>query len=402
MQAHGVVGPAMENYVGALIAGSAGAKLTHEETALGQKLVAELQEKLRQYQEAMQGMAEQKAELRGALARQRADQKDVFEYLKAELLKKTDEVRALERRVAELDEVNHRQLREHEERSSAAAQAAADEQEELNQVVREQKLALDKVRRFQGRQESIDAELSEQKDRLAQQSHRHHSVINDLERKHVQEKDRLKKEMLMKLRETKASLLRMTDNHLDTTTKRTIAENEQMSSELTWQSKETVKLLDKNEKLGTVNQSLRRELSIQEETLKNLSTKVHGYQKTITALLSRLNTLDASQRAELQAFQYEEEERQREKAEDQQRIEALEEDVRRLHSQVTATQEDAQFAAAKNMEAEAKHRRMLTLQVHRPAHSIRARLHITWHVQPHATSSERRGQVYPALFGRYC
>lgn len=146
MQAHGVVGPAMENYVGALIAGSAGAKLTHEETALGQKLVAELQEKLRQYQEAMQGMAEQKAELRGALARQRADQKDVFEYLKAELLKKTDEVRALERRVAELDEVNHRQLREHEERSSAAAQAAADEQEELNQVVREQKLALDKVR----------------------------------------------------------------------------------------------------------------------------------------------------------------------------------------------------------------------------------------------------------------
>jgi len=29
-----------------------------------------------------------------------------------------------------------------------------------------------------------------------------------------QEKDRLKKEMLMKLRETKASLLRMTDNHV--------------------------------------------------------------------------------------------------------------------------------------------------------------------------------------------
>lgn len=34
-------------------------------------------------------------------------------------------------------------------------------------------------------------------------------------------------------------------------------------------------------------------------------SQVHGYQKTITALLSRLNTLDASQRAELQAFQYE-------------------------------------------------------------------------------------------------
>ena len=50
-----------------------------------------------------------------------------------------------------------------------------------------------------------------------------------------QEKDRLKKEMLYKLRETKANLLKMTDNQLDTTTKRTIAENEQMSSELAWQ-----------------------------------------------------------------------------------------------------------------------------------------------------------------------
>ena len=43
-----------------------------------------------------------------------------------------------------------------------------------------------------------------------------------------QEKDRLKTEMLYKLRETKASLLKMTDNQLDTTTKRTIAENEQL------------------------------------------------------------------------------------------------------------------------------------------------------------------------------
>ena len=51
----------------------------------------------------------------------------------------------------------------------------------------------------------------------------------------MQEKDRLKKEMLYKLRETKANLLKMTDNQLDTTTKRTIAENEQMSSELAWQ-----------------------------------------------------------------------------------------------------------------------------------------------------------------------
>ena len=90
--------------------------------------------------------------------------------------------------------------------------------------------------------------------------------VADLERKHVQEKDRLKKEMLYKLRETKANLLKMTDNQLDTTTKRTIAENEQMSSELAWQSKETEKLIRKNDKLVHENQTLKRELSLHTQT----------------------------------------------------------------------------------------------------------------------------------------
>lgn len=135
-----------------------------------------------------------------------------------------------------------------------------------------------------------------------------------------------------------------------------------MSAELAWQSKETEKLLGKNDKLVAVNQRLRRELSIYEQTLKDLSTKVHGYQKTITALLSRLNTSDASQRAQLQTFEYEEAERQREKAEDQQQIEALEEHVRCLRSQVAATQQQVHTAAAKSEEAEAKHRMLLAFQ----------------------------------------
>ena len=42
--------------------------------------------------------------------------------------------------------------------------------------------------------------------------------------------------------------------------------------------------------------------------------QVHVYQKTIKTLLSKLNAMDSSQRAELQRMAYEEEEQQREKA----------------------------------------------------------------------------------------
>ena len=83
--------------------------------------------------------------------------------------------------------------------------------------------------------QTLEAQLQEKKRVLEDGAKEHATHVSDLERKHVQEKDRLKKEMLLKLRETKANLLKMTDNQLDTTTKRTIAENEQLSSELAWQ-----------------------------------------------------------------------------------------------------------------------------------------------------------------------
>ena len=69
----------------------------------------------------------------------------------------------------------------------------------------------------------------------------------DPERIAVQEKDRLKKEMALKIKETNLSLMKLTDNQLEITTKRTIMENEQMSSDLATVSRSTEKLINKNE-----------------------------------------------------------------------------------------------------------------------------------------------------------
>jgi hypothetical protein len=45
-----------------------------------------------------------------------------------------------------------------------------------------------------------------------------------------------------------AQMMKLTDNQLEMTTKRTIMENEQMSVELSYQSRQTEKLLNKNSK----------------------------------------------------------------------------------------------------------------------------------------------------------
>lgn len=108
--------------------------------------------------------------------------------------------------------------------------------------------------------------------------------IADMARQSVQEKERLKREMLIKVKETKQvcgargwngivrarsdahaplqNLLSMTEDQLHMTTKRTILENEQMSSELQYQSKQTEQLLQRNKDLTEQNSAMKQEVEV--------------------------------------------------------------------------------------------------------------------------------------------
>merc|ERR1719389_930708 len=93
----------------------------------------------------------------------------------------------------------------------------------------------------------------------------HAAELSMLDRKKAIEIDQLKKEMLQKIRETRDTLRLKTRDQLDATTKRTIMENEQMTTELHFQSRETEKLLDRNAQLTDGNRQLKRNLLIHKE-----------------------------------------------------------------------------------------------------------------------------------------
>ena len=61
---------------------------------------------------------------------------------------------------------------------------------------------------------------------------------SDLERQHVQDKDHWKKETAARVRDTKERMQKLTENQLETLTKRTILENEQMDAEMRYQSRQ--------------------------------------------------------------------------------------------------------------------------------------------------------------------
>ena len=358
-----ILGGALDDFVGAVLAKKSDKSFLEQvDREFLETAIRTLKEKLKQYEVDSQGTATKNAELQGQLSKQKGDQKDIFQYLNGELAKKTDEIVALEERVLKLEEENDMQIRDHEARMLAQKDSAEQETARLQEQITAYKEQLEKVSTFIEYRASLEAELEEKKRALDEETKEHAKHVSDLERKHVQEKDRLKKEMLLKLRETKANLLKMTDNQLDTTTKRTIAENEQMSSELAWQSKETEKLLRKNDKLTGENQALRRELSLHKQTQEEFAKKVHVYQKTIKTLLAKLNAQDSSQQAELEKIAAEEEEAARSKAAVQQRVEALEEEAAELRAQLSQAGEEAGRLEDSRHDLESKHLHMLSLQ----------------------------------------
>ena len=262
-----ILGTALDEFVGAVLAKKSDKGfLENVDREFVESEVRTLKEALKKYEEMAGRMVEEKGELLGELDRQKDNQKEIFQYLNGELAKKTDEIVALEERLAEKTDELESLLRDHGHAIQEQKDASDHEAVRLKGEIAEYREKLEKVSRFIEIKETLEAQLTEKEKLLEEEAKEHATHVSDLERKHVQEKDRLKKEMLLKLRETKANLLKMTDNQLDTTTKRTIAENEQMSSELAWQSKETEKLIRRNEKLVSENAALKRELSLQKQT----------------------------------------------------------------------------------------------------------------------------------------
>ena len=65
-----------------------------------------------------------------------------------------------------------------------------------------------------------------------------HVTCSDMERQHVQDKDAWKKNTIAQLKETRDRMQKLSENQLETLTKRTILENEAMAAELKYQSRQ--------------------------------------------------------------------------------------------------------------------------------------------------------------------
>ena len=97
--------------------------------------------------------------------------------------------------------------------------------------------------------------------------------------------------MLNKIRETKLRLLAMTEDQLHTTTKRTIMENEQMTIELQYQSKETQKLIKTTNEKNKNLKNLKRQIDLHKNTENMLAKRTYFLQKLVDQLQAQIKRM---------------------------------------------------------------------------------------------------------------
>lgn len=140
---------------------------------------------------------------------------------------------------------------------------------------------LNEVSEFQRNKDTMEAKLASLQKQLQDQAEAHTRDVSAFDRKKAIEIDQLKKDMQRGVREMRELLKARTKDQLDSTTKRTIMENEQMATELHFQSKETERILDRNKSLVDENSRLRRNLQIHKDLENELARRTHVYQKLI-------------------------------------------------------------------------------------------------------------------------
>lgn len=114
----------------------------------------------------------------------------------------------------------------------------------------------------------------------------------DMEREKVKETDKLRKDMDNKITETQHSLHALKKVQLETTTRLTVLQNHQLTNELEYQSKQTEKLLSKNQKLQDMVVSLKRDVDIHKQVETELAQKSQNSQGMINKLSDKVKVLE--------------------------------------------------------------------------------------------------------------
>uniref|UniRef100_K3X9E2 Cilia- and flagella-associated protein 157 n=1 Tax=Globisporangium ultimum (strain ATCC 200006 / CBS 805.95 / DAOM BR144) TaxID=431595 RepID=K3X9E2_GLOUD len=229
-------------------------------------------------------LKEENSFLKANLAKQTQEQHEMYHYFHGKLDQHVMLIANLEKEIAvakqELEQaaIDHDVAMEEAQRDLQADIARANREiETLQHELKQLHVFAQQKQQIEAQTEGLEAQLAATIKQFGEEK-------LELERKSIFEKDRVKKEMLLRMKETKEELLLRTDDQLNTTTKRTMMENDHYMEELSFQSKETEKLLTRFQAMEEEVKRLRVKTKMLEENEAVMAKKNYYYQKILQKL----------------------------------------------------------------------------------------------------------------------
>ena len=127
----------------------------------------------------------------------------------------------------------------------------------------------------------IQIEIENLKDLIAvEKEMKEHSILQ-LDKEKNERMEKMRKEMLLEVKQVKTDMLNFTEDKLQGTTRLTIKQNKQLTSELEFQSKQTENLIYQNGTMTAEIKALQKDLKLHQEVEKELAKRSHFCHKVI-------------------------------------------------------------------------------------------------------------------------
>ncbi|KAJ3331684.1 hypothetical protein HDU76_002486 [Blyttiomyces sp. JEL0837] len=220
------------------------------------------------------------------------DKQDSIDFLTIGVRKNEEKILSLEAKIHDLeDEKRQMELKAISDLEKAQMEWKLELEQVQNQS-RGYKAELDQLSDFKGRKEDLENSLKRALTMLEVKEKEYKDIIHNMERKVLQDKNQMKKEMLQKVNEAVANFRRVADQQMAETTKRAIRENMAITSQLKKMSAKTLDLIADNETLTAKVNKLKTSNTLLAESERELAKKNQANQRVIKMLVERLKESD--------------------------------------------------------------------------------------------------------------
>ncbi len=240
------------------------------------------------FEKEVRSLREENMELKAKLKKQDADHADIHEYLTKSLDQNFKNAEALRVELETLQKSSKQVENRLQSELSESREKHATDVRSLEKDVMEKSIKLHELDVFAREKENIEDLITELREDLQKERAARVRDCRELERRNVREKERLKKEMLIKIKETKQNLLSRTEEQLDATTKRTIMENEHIVTELHYQSKESDRVSKSNDAMRKEITRLKRDCELASSKAAEVTKRMRKYERLAKSLQEEL------------------------------------------------------------------------------------------------------------------